>query len=106
MPSKTRFVLAPVALLALCLWPRTVPAQPRRCPPGRVPVELRQGPGTPMVPYRVTTTRQCLTRSQIARLRGPWSCHPVGRQGVVTCVALVPRMAPRPEPGPPSGSLY
>ena len=86
-----------LALLTLCLGPRLAIAQPPRCPPGQTPVELREGPGTPMVPYRVRVTPRCLTPRQLARLRGPYSCHRADRRGVVTCVALVPQMAPRPE---------
>ena len=85
------------ALLPLCLAPRLAIAQPPRCPPGRTPVELQEGPGTPMVPDRVRVTRRCLTPRQIARLRGPHSCHRADRRGVVTCVALVPQMAPLPD---------
>lgn len=103
MPSPTPRRLAPIALLALCLGAPTVFAQAPRCAPGRSLVELQQGPGTPMVPYRVRVTRRCLSRAQIARLRGPYACHPADRRGVITCVALVPRMAPRPDrPAPGS----
>ena len=86
-----------LALLTLCLGPRLAIAQPPRCPPGQTAVELREGPGTPMVPYRVRVTPRCLTPRQLARLRGPYSCHRADRRGVVSCVALVPQMAPLPD---------
>ncbi len=85
------------ALLTLGLAPRPAIAQPPRCPPGQTLVELREGPGTPMVPDRVRVTRRCRTPRQIARLRGPYSCHRADRRGVVSCVALVPQMAPLPD---------
>lgn len=97
MPAS---VPASLATLFLLLLPLPAAAQTPRCPPGRFPVELRQGPGTPMVLYRVRVTRRCMTRAQIDRMRGPYACHPPGRQGAVVCVALVPRMRPGPTPPP------
>ncbi len=102
MPTTPSRPVAHIALLALGLWAPTSFAQPRRCEPGRTLVELRRGPGTPSVPYRVQVTRRCLSRAQIARLRGPYACHPADRHGVITCVALVPRMSPRPDRASPS----
>ena len=101
MPLPTPRPSVFTALLALCLAAPTAFAQTPRCAPGQTLVELQQGPGTPMVPYRVRVTRRCLSRAQIARLRGPYGCHRANRRGVITCVALVPQAPPRPAQGMP-----